>query len=186
MSGATDLQQRVATGPGTMFALQLMKQPTIHLQQAVGLVEVVVVMTDGEYGLAGGLQLRQQLTIEHLTEQRILVGSPLVEEQDVARLEQRQEQGQTLALTGWDSGVGVYLNYAFAGLWLLDVLVWWTWSDWPNRRWAYWPVQAYFAFIAFNATVVFGPRGWVIVGTLFAVTLALLWLRRRRTPEECG
>jgi hypothetical protein len=94
---------------------------------------------------------------------------------------------QTLALTGWDSGVGLYFNYVFAAWWLLDALAWWQWNDWPNRRWAYWPLQAYFGFIVFNGAVVFGPRGWLIVGTLVVTTFMSLWLlRRRRTPEVCG
>jgi hypothetical protein len=85
---------------------------------------------------------------------------------------------ETLALTGWDSGAGLYLNYVFAVWWLLDVLAWQRWADWPRRREFYWPMQAYFAFLVLNATVVFGPRGWIVVAMMVAVFLALSGVRR--------
>jgi hypothetical protein len=91
---------------------------------------------------------------------------------------------QTQALTGWDSGAGLYLNYLFTAWWVLDVLAWWRWVDWPQRRVPYWMMQAYFAFLMFNATVVFGPRGWMVVGGVVGVGLVVLWARRRR--EVCG
>lgn len=92
---------------------------------------------------------------------------------------------QTLALTGWDSGIGLYLNYAFALWWLLDTIAWWRWTGWQNRRWAYWPMQAYFTFLVLNATVVFGPRGWIIVAVLFVIAIAAL-SAQRRAREVCG
>lgn len=93
---------------------------------------------------------------------------------------------QTLAVTGWDSGAGIYVNYVFAAWWLLDVLAWWTRSNWPDRRWTYWATQVFFAFMMFNATVVFGPRGWIVVAALVVIVLAAMWLRRGRTSEAAA
>jgi hypothetical protein len=91
----------------------------------------------------------------------------------------RQTAKQTEQLTGWAWGGGVSINYAFAGFWLWDVIAWWrTGLDYPNRQpWRYWITQAVFAFLIFNATVVFGPRYWLFVGAVFAVIC--VWATRR-------
>jgi hypothetical protein len=86
---------------------------------------------------------------------------------------------QTLELTGWDSGVGLYANYVFAAWWLVDTVAWWLVRNWPPQR-VLWATHAYFAFMMFNATVVFGPRGWMVVGTLFIATLACQFLTVRK------
>jgi hypothetical protein len=85
---------------------------------------------------------------------------------------------ETLALTGWDSGAGLYFNYVFTAWWLFDVLAWRGRDDWPRHRGFFWPLQAYFAFLVFHATVVFGPRGWIVVAALIAAAFAALgWSR---------
>jgi hypothetical protein len=53
---------------------------------------------------------------------------------------------QTYQETGLDSGVGLYINYALAALWLVDTLAWWLvphryerrsrWLDGPSACWA--------------------------------------------------
>ena len=87
---------------------------------------------------------------------------------------------RTLALTGWDSGDGIYANYAIAGWWVVDVLLWWRDERWPRQGWAYWPMQVYFAFLMFNATVVFGPGWWMVAAAVFGVIFAALWVFRSR------
>ena len=86
---AADLAHRVLGGAVAGFAGELAEATAIHLQQAIGLVEVVVVVGDGQDGLAGGLKLRQQLAVEQATEQRVLVGGPFVEDQDGPVFEDR-------------------------------------------------------------------------------------------------
>ncbi|QEG27416.1 hypothetical protein GobsT_21720 [Gemmata obscuriglobus] len=67
-------------------------------------------------------------------------------------------------------GDGVFVNYAFALVWLVDVVWAWVAFGWYLRRprWLTWAVHGFFLFIIFNAAVVFG--GWVsrvVLGVFF-------------------
>ena len=76
-------------------------------------------------------------------------------------------------LLGWGWGGGVYVNYAFALVWLADV-IWW-WSDPPGHRSrpriATILMHVLFAIVIFNATVVFGPPFWIAIALLFAAAM---------------
>ena len=80
---------------------------------------------------------------------------------------------QTAAVTGWHWGGGLWINYAFSFVWILDCSAWWRTdpTTYPKRRWLYILTQSTFAFLVFNATVVFGPRGWIAI----AVGIGILW-----------
>ena len=94
---------------------------------------------------------------------------------------------KTALLTGLDWGGGLYANYVLAALWLVDVLWWLVRPRSYLRR----PVaiegavQGYFAFLWFNATVVFGhgpirPIGAVAFAVLAVATscqLVSFWYR---------
>lgn len=88
---------------------------------------------------------------------------------------------QTAELTGRAWGGGLYLNYLFTACWVAET-IWW-WSDeasWKQRpRWisALW--AGFFAFMVFNATIVFGGTAARVVGAATFGGLALLWLRTR-------
>jgi hypothetical protein len=95
---------------------------------------------------------------------------------------------KTALLTGLDWGGGLYANYVLAALWLIDVCWWLVRPRSYLRR----PVaieaavQGYFAFLWFNATVVFGhgpirPIGAVAFVAL--MVLAAIRLRRRGDTE---
>lgn len=88
-------------------------------------------------------------------------------------------RARTQEMTGWNSGFGLYINFALLAIWLLDALGWWVRLDWPRRHpvW-FWTVQVFFAFILFNATAVFGPWYWTPVVVLVIAALGLLRLRR--------
>lgn len=92
---------------------------------------------------------------------------------------------QTLQLTGFDSGFGLYLNELIAVWWTIDVILWARNPRWPENRWAYWSLHGFFAFMMFNATVVFGPRGWIFVlmGWLVGVAITVWVLRGARSRE---
>jgi hypothetical protein len=87
---------------------------------------------------------------------------------------------QTAELFGIQWGGGLYFNYAFAVMWVTDVCWMWTrpvtYSHRP--RWISAAVQAFMAFMFFNATVVFGsaPARWAGA----AVSVALLVLLARK------
>jgi hypothetical protein len=64
---------------------------------------------------------------------------------------------QTADVVGLHWGGGLYINYAFTFIWLLDVCWWWIDAAryQARPRWLEWSVQGFLGFIAFNATVVF-------------------------------
>jgi hypothetical protein len=89
---------------------------------------------------------------------------------------------QTREAIGLDWGGGIYFNYLFAGVWLIDVLWWWLWPDSRARRsaWLNGLLHAYLAFILFNATIVFedGPTRWATLAACAGLLVAALARRR--------
>jgi hypothetical protein len=89
---------------------------------------------------------------------------------------------QTAEITGWESGAGLWANYAFTALWLADVTAWWCiGTRYPRRfhRIAI-AVHVLFAFLWFNATAVFGSPFWRPVVAAFALSLATACVWRVR------
>ena len=88
---------------------------------------------------------------------------------------------RTNEMTGWNSGVGLYINELFLCLWVADTVWWWRDLAWPlTHRRVYWFIQSIFAFLMFQATIVFGPFFWKPFGTLILIILAFQWITRRR------
>ena len=91
----------------------------------------------------------------------------------------------TVQSTGLETGIGLSINLAFGVLWLVDAGLWWRDIGWSERRIQYWFVQGIFAFLIFQATVVFGPRFWVAIAptvALLLVGLRLAAAARARNP----
>jgi len=96
---------------------------------------------------------------------------------------------QTALMIGLHWGGGLYANYAFTLLWLGDVCWWWFA---PERyearpRFIEWSVQAFLAFMWFNATVVFGHGIARWLGLAACIILGGIWYNRRggeRTLRE--
>lgn len=90
---------------------------------------------------------------------------------------------RTEAYTGWRWGGGLWLNHLMTSWWLLDAgLWWWRGPAFPNRAVAYTrSLHGFFAFMVFNATVVFGPWGWTVVAVL--VTAGFAAARFTRTDR---
>jgi hypothetical protein len=88
---------------------------------------------------------------------------------------------QTFEMTGLDSGIGLYINYAFSGLWLLDTANWWLRSDvYKHRpRWLDGILQLFFLFMFVNATVVFGTSPIRLLGTILCPLGAIGWFQTR-------
>ncbi|HYE78942.1 MAG TPA: hypothetical protein VEI97_13235 [bacterium] len=89
---------------------------------------------------------------------------------------------QTAALTGVNSGSGLWVNYALIAVWLLDLI--WRWasptSHQSRPRLVTISLHAFLAFIWFNATVIFG-HGLIRWLSLIAwILLLLLYLLHRR------
>ncbi len=66
---------------------------------------------------------------------------------------------RTAQAIGRAVGEGIYVNYVFLAWWFADLMLLWTWPAvrTPAYRGA---VHGFFAFILFNATIVFGPPWW--------------------------
>jgi hypothetical protein len=83
---------------------------------------------------------------------------------------------RTAEVVGVAWGGGLYANYAFTVVWCSDAF-WWV--GWPQcyqarPRAVEWAVQGFLAFIAFNATVVFGAGAVRWAGLAAALMLAAL------------
>jgi len=93
---------------------------------------------------------------------------------------------QTFEMTGLDTGIGLYFNYAFAGLWLVDTALWWLFPSSHKRR-SYWlegTLQFIFLFMFFNATVVFGRSSVRLLGAVLCALGAIGWIVVRRSARR--
>ena len=92
---------------------------------------------------------------------------------------------QTAEMVGWSSGAGLYVNYFFAAVWLVDAFWSWITPSYTARPvWAIWAVRAFFWFMIFNGAVVFarGPmRGY---GLFLSLALIASWWPRQRTSID--
>ena len=91
---------------------------------------------------------------------------------------------RTVEMTGFASGIGLYVNYAFGLLWLGDTVIWWLDPKWPDRIVPYYCVQALFAFLMFQATAVFGPSFWRPIAVAVIALLVILRRFAARTPDR--
>lgn len=91
---------------------------------------------------------------------------------------------RTAEMTGWKSGIGLYVNEAFLCLWLIDTVLWWRNLNWPRNRMSYWLVQGIFAFLMIQATAVFGPPFWKIVVSVVLAGLGVQFFRSRKNGKS--
>ncbi len=90
---------------------------------------------------------------------------------------------QTLEVFGVDWGGGLYFNYLFTLIWTGDAVYWWLAGLDRYRarsRWVARPVQWFFAFMFFNATIVFGSGTAQWLGAASILVLTLLAASRSR------
>jgi hypothetical protein len=93
---------------------------------------------------------------------------------------------QSKALTGWNSGDGLYLNYLFALVWLSDV-IWMRISlmSYTARAsiWG-WAVRAFFLFMIFNGAFVFARSNMRWFGlALCLVLVGSWWIQIKRSVD---
>jgi hypothetical protein len=87
---------------------------------------------------------------------------------------------QTETLTGWRWGGGLFLNYLFGVIWIIEVC-WWWWAptSYAGRaRRVELTMRAVFLFMIVNGAVVFvdGPQRWL--GVAVVATLLSAWRPR--------
>lgn len=82
---------------------------------------------------------------------------------------------RTEEMAGVAWGGGLYLNYAFTVIWLVDVLWWWLGPASYQRRGlaAEWLVQGFMGFIAFNGAIVFADWPMRVAGIVACAALFL-------------
>ncbi len=89
---------------------------------------------------------------------------------------------QTREVVGFDWRGGIYFNYLFAALWIVDAAWWWLApaSRAARPRWVSFAIHGYLAFIVINATIVFedGVLRWLAVAAS-VIVLAILMRSRR-------
>ena len=92
---------------------------------------------------------------------------------------------QTAALTGWNWGGGIYLNYLFALVWFAAVVRLWSGrTPEVQRGWRLRMVRAFFLFMFLNAAVIFvhSPARWI--GLALCLILVAGWVFPRTRPEQ--
>ena len=87
---------------------------------------------------------------------------------------------QTRAIYGLDWGGGVFVNYAFVAVWIVEL---WRWRRAPEGNGslpdaATWLVRAFFFVVIVNAAIVFAGGARWIAGALIAVSLVAAWRPR--------
>jgi hypothetical protein len=90
----------------------------------------------------------------------------------------RDTARQTEEMFGFNSGVGIYFNYALLTLWILDVCWWWIKGLEAYRRRPWLLVAAWHTFLIFmffNATVVFGSGFVRWLGLCVCLALLVVW-----------
>lgn len=91
-------------------------------------------------------------------------------------------------VVGLRFGGGIYFNYAFTVVWLIDAAWMLFAADGYARRprWYDYVLHGFMGFMAFHAVVTFGPSPTRWYGVAACVVLAAIWLRARsqREPRE--
>lgn len=84
---------------------------------------------------------------------------------------------QTDELWGVPFGAGLYVNYAFIGMWLADALWWWRRpAGYAARPGALdFGLRVFLTFIFVNGTIVFGRGAVRIAGIVSLLVLAIAW-----------
>jgi MYXO-CTERM domain-containing protein len=91
-------------------------------------------------------------------------------------------------VVGLRFGGGIYFNYVFTAVWLVDAL----WmiagrASYARRpRWYDYIVHGYMGFMALNGVIVFGPSPTREIGAVALVILLALWWRSRRYRSSSG
>jgi hypothetical protein len=84
---------------------------------------------------------------------------------------------RTAELLGMHWGGGIYFNYIFTVVWMTDVIWWWRGlALYRSRpRWIHTSVHTFFAFMFFNATVVFATGSVRWLGLIATAGLVFVW-----------
>lgn len=88
---------------------------------------------------------------------------------------------QTQAVFGVRFGAGVYVNYLFFAVWLLDVMLWRPVTPPSAGRWM---LRAFYLLIIFNGAVVFATGWRRLLGVALCIGLVAAWLSVRSASSS--
>jgi hypothetical protein len=92
----------------------------------------------------------------------------------------RHTAQQTERQIGVAFGGGLVVNLAMLSLWWIDVALWWLLPAWAQvRRKISTYLHAFFAFLFFNATIVFGAAVGHTIGIAAVLCIVGVWLGSR-------
>jgi hypothetical protein len=94
----------------------------------------------------------------------------------------RETARQTAAVYGLDWGGGVFVNYAFVGVWGWDL---WRWRvaarrGTPRSSRAVWLARAFYFVVILNGAVIFAAGTRRLLGAVIVGSLLWAWWRGRR------
>ena len=93
---------------------------------------------------------------------------------------------QTLAVTGWSWGGGLFVNYAFVAIWMADALWWWLAPEAYRRRSAALSaaLRGLFVFMFLNGAIIFAAGGMRVIGIIAVSVVIAAWYRSAITPRH--
>ncbi len=99
------------------------------------------------------------------------------------QIAESQTAAKTEKLTGIETNVGIYVNYLFTLVWLVDTGFWWLVGSnrYSNRpRTITIAIHVLFIFMIFNGAIVFasGPARWI--GVLVLAAALISWIESPR------
>ena len=94
----------------------------------------------------------------------------------------RETERQTAAMIEGATGAGIYWNYVFTAIWVLDVAWWWRGLQVyrARPRWVAINIQGFMGFMIFNGAVVFAKGNFRYAAAMMTVVLVGLAIRRLR------
>jgi hypothetical protein len=94
----------------------------------------------------------------------------------------RETARQTAAVYGLDWGGGVFVNYAFLGVWAIDLWRWRVvrWRGATRSSGAMWLARAFYVVVILNGAVIFAAGARRLLGAVIVVSLLMIWRPRRR------
>ena len=92
---------------------------------------------------------------------------------------------QSEAVIGTSFGAGIWFNYVFTILWIVDAS--WLWlkpeSYTRRKKWVAWAIHGFLFFMVMNAAVVFAPDMVRWPSAVLSLVLAVMFFRRPDSEE---
>lgn len=87
---------------------------------------------------------------------------------------------QTGAVVGLNWGGGVYVNYLFAAVWIVELFAWRQWPAGYDSRpgWMKWSLRAFYLVIIVSGAIIFAAGWRRLMGVAIVAALATSWTRR--------